>query len=527
MGEIQKRSSVDVKIYKKDETYLYIDAERSVLRDLSDRYKFLIKNHQFHPKVKFGLWDGYIRLFKLNEQTVYLGLLRDIINCCKQNNLTYEILFNITTLYDEDKINEVLNNYVEPEYTFDNGREYQKEAFIHGVKNIRSIMTSATASGKSMILFLLSVYYYMIGKNVIIIVPSSYLVEQMYNDFIEYFKGDKNEFASTIERIHSKVKSSESNKKGKIVITTWQSAKNKSEEWFDKFDVLLGDEVHEWEAKSLTDIIDNSKKIGIRHGFTGTLKDKDESNTDSMALMGMFGSIKSISKTYQLQKDGVLPDSMIHCYNLVYKDKSIKSKFFKNKKMPDGSLKRVPLSWDKECKELFNIDIRTKFIINIILSEKGNSLVMFNFKEEQGKYLYNELKKLSFNKEIFYIDGDVSVEERKKIIKYVEDNEDCILITSYGTFKRGVNVKNIMNLFFPVGFKSSTTTLQSIGRGLRSHKNKKSINVFDFGDNVTGSNYTYQHFKKRIELYKRERHSIKINSYELINGKFIKKLNGQ
>lgn len=523
MGKVQKRSSVDLNIFKLNETYLYIDADRSFLRDLNDRYKFLIKNHKFHPKVKNKIWDGYIRLFNLNSQTIYVGLLRNIIEYCDMFDLTYKINFKYNKYYNDEYIESVIDDMTDDDFRFDGARSYQKDAFVHGISHTRSIMTSATASGKSIILYLISMYYTVFyDKKVLIIVPSKSLVEQMYGDFIEYHKGEKEQFSNVIQRVHSQVSSVEKEKDFGIVVTTYQSAVKRDKEWFDNFDVLLGDEVHEWEAKSLVDIIDKCDGIEIRHGFTGTLKTDEESNTNSLALVGMFGPVKSISKTYELVEAGILPPSNIYCFNIKYKDKELKKKFKSKKKMPDGTYKSVPLEWAKELSTIFEIDIRTRFITNMALASKGNSLVMFNTKEEQGKKLYDMLKENSINKDIFYIDGDVHVDDRTSIIKHMETNDNCVLVASYGTFKRGINLKNLHNIFIPMGFKASTTVLQTLGRGLRGHTNKTHLNVFDFGDNITGSNHSFNHFKKRIQLYKREKHKVKVISYDLANNKLIK-----
>ena len=44
--------------------------------------------------------------------------------------------------------------------------------------------------------------------------------------------------------------------------------------------------------------------------------------------------------------------------------------------------------------------------------------------------------------------------------------------------------------------------IQSIGRGLRLHKDKKGVIIIDMADTL---HYSYQHYKKRLKLYKDEK----------------------
>ena len=62
-------------------------------------------------------------------------------------------------------------------------RDYQLEAFNTAIQYGRQLLLSPTASGKSLIIYLLARYY---EKKTVIIVPTTSLVEQMTKDFIEY-----------------------------------------------------------------------------------------------------------------------------------------------------------------------------------------------------------------------------------------------------------------------------------------------------------------------------------------------------
>ena len=62
-------------------------------------------------------------------------------------------------------------------------RDYQLDAFRTAVQYGRQLLLSPTASGKSLIIYLLARYY---NKKTVVIVPTTSLVEQMAKDFKDY-----------------------------------------------------------------------------------------------------------------------------------------------------------------------------------------------------------------------------------------------------------------------------------------------------------------------------------------------------
>ena len=62
-------------------------------------------------------------------------------------------------------------------------REYQIDAVNHALSNHRALLLSPTASGKSLVIYILVRY---LKLKTLILVPTTSLVSQMYNDFREY-----------------------------------------------------------------------------------------------------------------------------------------------------------------------------------------------------------------------------------------------------------------------------------------------------------------------------------------------------
>ena len=86
-----------------------------------------------------------------------------------------------------------------------------------------------------------------------------------------------------------------------------------------------------------------------------------------------------------------------------------------------------------------------------------------------------------------------------------------------GTLSTGVSINAIFNVIFIDSFKSEQIIIQSIGRALRLHEDKKTALIFDIVDVFTDqnpNNLLYRHFKEREKFYIKRKYpynSIKVN----------------
>mgnify|MGYP005696167419 FL=1 len=147
---------------------------------------------------------------------------------------------------------------------------------------------------------------------------------------------------------------------------------------------------------------------------------------------------------------------------------------------------------------------RNKFIRNLVLDQKGNSLVLFQYVEKHGKALYDMILQKAENRKIFFIYGGTETQQREKARKVTEGETNAIIIASFGTFSTGINIKNLHNIIFASPSKSRIRNLQSIGRGLRIGDKKTICNLYDIGDDLSWKskkNYTLLHMIERIKIY--------------------------
>ena len=57
-----------------NDSFLHIDTNASIMRELSDFFSFMTPNYKFMPKFKNGMWDGKTRLYKIMGSTLPAGL---------------------------------------------------------------------------------------------------------------------------------------------------------------------------------------------------------------------------------------------------------------------------------------------------------------------------------------------------------------------------------------------------------------------------------------------------------------------
>jgi superfamily II DNA or RNA helicase len=118
-----------------------------------------------------------------------------------------------------------------------------------------------------------------------------------------------------------------------------------------------------------------------------------------------------------------------------------------------------------------------------------------------GENLLKKFTEAMPEKRVYFIKGDVEVEDREVIKKIMNEENDIICIAMSKIFSTGISINNIHYIVFASIGKSKVKILQSIGRGLRLHPEKKSLVLLDIVDNLK---YGTLHYGKRKKFYERE-----------------------
>ena len=485
--------TTDLVISKSNEVFLKINTEPHIEYELRDHFKFEVPNAKFMPQYRGRNWNGEIHLYDMRSKQIYVGLLDKIVNFCKQYGYSYKFEDNkfYGTPYEEnDGISyEGVKDYMSSICSH-SPRKYQIEGVFDALKHNRKLLISPTASGKSLMIYSLVRYYVDKGQKILLVVPTTSLVEQMYKDFLDYgWDAD-----SYCHRIYSgRDKSNEAS----VTITTWQSVYKLERSFFEEYNVIIGDEAHLFKSKSLIQIMTKLHHAKYRFGFTGTL---EGTQTHKWVLEGLFGPSYTVTRTDELMQQGHLSQLDIQCLVLKH-------------------LPQTFGTYEDEIQYLISHEQRNNFIKNLALDLKGNSLVLFQRVESHGAVLYEKINKnKGENRKVFFIHGGVDAEERELVREITERENNAIIVASYGTFSTGINIKNLHNVIFASPSKSRVRNLQSIGRVLRKGKDKVKATLYDISDDCSTKsrkNYTLNHFIERIKIYNEEKFNYDIITIQL------------
>lgn len=485
-------------VTKLNEVFIKIDCERSVAQELQEYFSFRVPGYQFVPAYKNKLWDGFIRLFSLKDHTIYHGLVPYIEKFCEERDYKLEIDAEINNAesFSAIEANELIEQLQLDKSIITEGiREYQYKSFLFAIRNKRMLLLSPTGSGKSLIQYLILRYLqYKDYKKGLLIVPTTSLVEQMFSDFKTYgYDADTH--------CHRQYSGKDKHTDKFLTITTWQSIYKNPAEYFEQFDFVLGDEAHQFKAKSLTTIMTGLKNAKYRIGCTGTL---DGTQTHKLVLEGLFGPVYKATTTSELIENKQLASFRIKCLVLKYPE----------------SVCKESKTWDynTEIEYIVRNTARNEFIKNLALSLNGNTLILFQFVEKHGKDLHGIIKENAKNRHVFFVFGGTDVEVRESVRSITEKESDAIIVASYGTFSTGVNIRNLHNIIFASPSKSRIRNLQSIGRGLRLGENKEEAVLFDIADDFRIAkhvNYTLKHFIERVKIYDDEKFAYKFYNIDL------------
>jgi superfamily II DNA or RNA helicase len=370
-------------------------------------------------------------------------------------------------------------------------RDYQVEVIERYLKNPASIQSISTGAGKTLITAALSATVERYGRS-IVIVPSIDLVSQTEEDYINLgldvgvFCGARKEW----NRTHT--------------ICTWQSLGAFSkrdrngvseagctlEEFLSGVVCVMVDEVHSAKADVLHKMLTGPMaNIPLRWGLTGTIPKKE---FEYMSILCSLGPCVGSITARELINRGVLSELFIDILQLQEGDLEFKT-------------------FADEYKHTTTNAHRMKFLATYCeaIAQTGNTLILVD-RIESGRAL---LEALGPERAVF-ISGKVKSKDRKKEYKEVQGADGKIIIATYGVAAVGINIPRIFNLVLLEAGKSFVRTIQSIGRGIRTAKDKDFVHVYDVTSNLKHSK---KHLAERKGFYKEAEYAHRITKLEYRN----------
>lgn len=396
----------------------------------------------------------------------------------------------------------------------------------------------ATSGGKSLVI---SIVMFYVLRNMdenakfLIIVPSITLVTQFYENIMEYNYGfnylakygDKVEFRDhMIEPIleenpnynpcHIKLEEIMSDRPRKytgpsqpnIYVGCYQSLEKWPKEFFQQFHTVACDEAHGAKATTLTQILKRTFKHAYnRFGVSGTFP--NDETLEILTIQSVLGPKVTQIEASTLVDSGTITPMNIKAVVLNHSTGEINERLNYIRKMGAGA---DAFRYEKEF--IQNSDKRLEFIKKLVDKCDSNTLLLFHT-IEYGTKIFEKLKQEISNKDFYYIDGEVNNKQREFIKKEMEktDGNVKVLVASYGTLSTGVSINAIFNVIFADSFKSEQIIIQSIGRALRKHDQKKIATIFDIVDVFDPkemNNILYKHFLEREKFYKKRKYPYKV-----------------
>jgi len=510
--------SETITLKKIDSVHFRVLCEFSQSMELNEYFKCFAPNYKWHPLFKKNFWDGRISFFDSKLRMLPIGLLPMLVQFCKNFTYKLEYDFDVSTLSNEIEQSDLDTFY--PNILKDSkdkltlssegDRDYQNACVMKGLQNKRGVFEVGTGGGKSLSIYALSRFLLEMKKNILVIVPNTGLVEQLYNDFQDYGWHDLDK---KVQRLYDRYSAKFDKKNVKpILISTWQSLQNKHYTFFKEFDAVIIDETHSAKCLSIQKILKSCKRAEYRLGFTGTLP---EEKADLYTIHGFLGPTLYSINSGELIDRGIL--SQINIANLILK---------------------YPLDAIKECHTRgyqFEVDYTMAYkdrnrVLSYIIDntpDDENTLVLVSRIDKHLKPVTDYIEKTHPDKELRIIYGGTDALQREKIRGELEKTKGVILLATYQTIATGFNVKNLHQIVFFSSYKSKIKVLQAIGRGLRTHKSKDQLLVFDVIDDLTYitrnktiyNNHLVKHFLIRRRYYDRSgfKYQNKIIKLESIN----------
>lgn len=499
-----------------------------------------VKGYRYMPAFKMGVWNGQQSYFKNGR--INLGLWKEAMRGCKEIDAPFILEnkddFPLNRDVTLEKVRDFCKEFFKTHKVKTKSGEWinfmpydhQIEAAYKILKNRYCMAEVATSGGKSLII---SIVIFYTLKNIdpkakfLIIVPSITLVTQFYDNIVEYNLGVNNILEMREKKIDhilngshlpcdiriEEVMSERPRKwsgtlDANVYIGTYQSLEKWPKEFFKQFHTVVTDEAHGAKAKTITTILGHTFKSAYsRFGVSGTFP--EEQTCEILTIQSVLGPKITEVSAMELKEKGIITPMDVRVVIMNHEDLDFDERVAQIRK---GGYGKEAFEIEKDY--IHQSGKRLDFIKKIVNKCDSNTLLLFHT-IEYGQQIYNTLSKELTDKEFYYIDGEISGKKREEIKKLMEvtDGKVKVLVASYGTLSTGVSINAIFNVIFADSFKSEQIIIQSIGRALRLHDDKKKANIFDLVDVFSSkemSNILYKHFKEREKFYIKRGYPYKI-----------------
>lgn len=459
-------------IIKIENGYSWLIADDEQIRmHLWKAMRWKEKNYFHNARYKMKLWDGFKDFFNKETGKFLTGLLPEV-------KLALQMLKQTYTLEDHRDIvqfrcKEIDKNWLFPAVLHD----YQVDYINQVIRSKRGVIHSPTASGKT---FMMVGILKALQDNTptLVLANRTSLVDQNYDEI-------KQAGFNNVGRFYG-------GKKDANVITcaTVQSA-HLLKPLLPKIRCLIVDEIHEMMSRKPRQVYNALKNASVRVGLSATpFKFGEKDACQKYEVKGYIGPVFFAKNTEtgklttkELQKRNILSSSEVivrpirepmipyHTYIDAITEGIAQNSFFHqaNKRLVD------------------TLDGRILIIVERL--EHGDRL-------------------LDLMPNAVWVRGQDTLETRKFVIKRLkEEKTKIVAIATSGIFNTGINVY-CHHLINSASGQAEHQIIQRFGRGLRKADDKSHLVYHDWYFYI--NDYLEKHSRKRVEIFRKEGHSVKI-----------------
>ena len=459
---------------------------------------------------------------------VPIGLWLDIIKFCKKYNVSCDLTTGMTGYInmfqlDYEQFKTYVDNMFEGAWDSDHNCEfkpydYQIKAAYTLLKYRKACGEISTSAGKTLISFI--IFKFLVdnaGSNKILyIVPSVDLATQSaekYEKYESYLKKHNHNWEIGILKAGLKKAEKEKIESCNILFGTYQSLKNKQNDFFKNFVACITDETHHASAPSEKNIL--SKCINLKYsiGVTGTFPKSD--TIDNLTIQSYIGPLVYFLTTDELiNKEKAATPIYIVFQIMDWATQDEKRQLYYNRLQKAANPDDLTLGnklLKQEQEFINNSYVRLKYICDLAIKMANNTLILFgDVKGEYGKKIQEYIKDNS-DKNAYYIDGSTPNQNREyyKDCMAKDKNGKTIIVGSIYTMGEGIDIPNIESIFLVNTAKSDRIIRQICGRGIRNAEGKEKCILYDFVDQMAYTedgkyreNYMIKHYRERLKIYK-------------------------
>ena len=414
-------------------------------------------------------------------------LYTDIIQYISQEFTNMEIITS-PIFKEKTKLPVFINDYLKLNMEL---RDYQRESVLAALKHGSGNIILPTSAGKTLVIATLAqTCSKQLNTKCLILVPDLQLASQTTKDLISYGVPE--------ETVTKWTGGSEPDFSADIIIANSQILLSKCQDLsiLKTIGVLIVDEAHKCASSTELAKLIKTLPAKVRFGFTGSFP---EPLAQQWAIKSLLGPVIYKKKSVELREQGYISEVRVAAIRLTYKNVPHFQK---------PSMMNPTAGYEDEIQYLHTNEFRNSIIAKLISKVSNNTLVLVD-RIIHGEHLLQYLESQFPDKYFCFIQGSVSVEDRETLRLLMEERKDIVAIAISKIFSTGLNIKNLHNIIFAAIGKSPIKVIQSIGRSLRLHKDKKEATIFDISDNLY---YGNKHLNERLELYKKEQIPVQAKS---------------